>query len=79
MAFPAIRAPSTGNAIALDMLPVATSGKSVDQLVGLGDVNLTFDGMSASDFTNRVASGEITEGDGLMDIGAMIKMIIRET
>ena len=79
MTLPAIRAPSTGNAIALNMLPVATSGKSVDQLVGLGDVNPTFGGMSASDFTNRVASGEITEGNGLMDIGAMIKMIIRET
>ena len=67
MALPAMRAPSTGNAITLDMLPAANSGKSVDQLVGLGDGKPTFGGMSASDFTDRVASGEITEGDRLMD------------
>ena len=67
MVLPSMRAPSTGNTIALDMLPADNSGKSVDQLVGLGDVNPTFGDMSVSDFTNRVARGDITEGDGLMD------------
>ena len=67
MALPVMRASSTRNYIALDMLLAANSGKSVDKLVGLGDVNPTFVVLSASDFASRVANGEITEYDGLLD------------
>ena len=49
MVLPSVREPSTGNNIALNVLPAANSGKSVDQLVGLGDVNPTFGILSASD------------------------------
>ena len=41
----------------------------MDESVGLEDDNPTFGGLSASDFTSRVAGGEITAGDGLMDYG----------
>ena len=67
MVLPSVREPSTGNNIALNVLPAANSGKSVDQLVGLGDVNPTFGILSASDFASRVADGGITEDDGLLD------------
>ena len=49
------------------MLPAANSGKSVDKMVGFGDKHLTFGGLAVSDFASRVVSGEITEGDGVLD------------
>lgn len=67
MALPTMRVPSTGNTIALDILPAANSGKSMDEWLNNGDANPTFRGLSASDFTSRVAGWQITEGDGSMD------------
>ena len=67
MVLPSVREPSTGSNITLNVLPAANSGKSVDQLVGLEDVNPTFGILSASDFASRVADGGITEDDGLLD------------
>ena len=67
MVLPATRATSTGNVIAFDTLPVANSGKSVDEMIGLGDTNPTFGGLTASDFTSYVVEGEITEGDQLLE------------
>ena len=62
-----MRAPSTGNNIKLNMSPAANSGKSVDQLVGLGDVNTTSGILSTSDYTSHVTDGDITEDVGLLD------------
>ena len=61
MAPPVMSAPSTVNGIALNMIPATNSGKSVDKLVGLGEANPTFGGLSASDFARRVTGGEITK------------------
>ena len=67
MVLPTMRATSTGNDIVCDILPAANSGKSVDKIGGLGDVNSVFGSLTAFAFASRVAGGEITEGDGLLD------------
>ena len=67
MVLPTMRGPYTGNTIALDMLLADNSGKSVDQLVGLGDVNTTSGILSTSDYTSHVTDGDITEDVGLLD------------
>lgn len=69
MTLPTMRAPFMEDDIVLNMLPVANSGKLVDELVGLGNDNPTFGCLSASDFASRAAGWEIIEGDGLMDVG----------
>ena len=65
-----MRALSKGNDIVLDMLPVTNSDKSMYESVGLGDANHTLGGLTASDVASRIADGESTEGDGLMNYSA---------
>ena len=57
MALPTTRATSMGNTIIFRMLPAANSGKSVDKMVGLGDGNRTFGGLTASTFASRIDGG----------------------
>ena len=65
-----MRALSKGNDIVLDMLPVTNSDKSMYESVWLGDANYTLGGLTASDVASRIADGESTEGDGLMNYSA---------
>ena len=67
MDLPAMRATSKGKTIAFDRIPAANFGKSVDETIGLGDANFTFGGLTASNFTSRVAGGEIMEGNELLE------------
>lgn len=57
-----MRATSTGKCIAFTCFRRENSGKSADEIVGLGDANPTFGSLAS-----HVASGEITEGDELLE------------
>ena len=57
MALPTMRATSMGTTITFHMLPAANSGKSVDEMVGLGDGNPTFGDLTASTFASRIDGG----------------------
>ena len=72
-----MRATSTGKCVAFTCFRRENSGKSADEIVGLGDANPTFGDLATYDFASHVASGEITEGDELLEYNIyMIRALI---